>query len=329
VSLVQIKGLRTYYYTPCACVRAVDGVDLDIGRGEIVGLIGESGCGKSTLGLSLMRLVQEPCRIEGGEILFEGRDLLRLSDAEMRKVRWRKIAVIPQSAMNALNPVLTVGDQIAEAAMTHMGVSRKAALDRAREMLDLVGIDPRRAGAYPHELSGGMKQRVAIAMALVCEPKLVISDEATTGLDVMTQAQIIGLLQGLQRRMGLSILYISHDLPLVLEISHRIAIMYAGKLVEVRRAEEIRKEPIHPYTRGLMRAFPPLFGPRERAESIPGNVPNLAVLPSGCYFHPRCCLCGPHCAEHPPALTPLAGGGYVCCHQAASRYSVHAGGEGL
>jgi len=329
--LLAVRDLHTYFHTPSACVRAVSGIDLEIHQGETVGLIGESGCGKSTLGLSLLRLVQEPCRIERGAVFLEDRDLLRLSEEEMRRVRWREIAMIPQSAMNALNPVLTVGEQIAEAVRAHMGVGRQAAMGRAREMLDLVGIDPVRCSAYPHEFSGGMKQRVAIAMALSCEPKLVVSDEATTGLDVMTQAHVVGLLRSLQRKLGLAILFVSHDLPLVLDVSDRIAIMYAGKLVEVRRTSEIREQPLHPYTEGLMRAFPPLVGPRVMAESIPGAVPNLAALPAGCSFHPRCCHADPSmCEQQTPASVSLAGGGHVCCHRVSPeglRESVANGGQ--
>lgn len=283
-------------------------------QGEILGLIGESGCGKSTLGLSLMRLQQDPCRIVGGSIMLEDRDLLNLSDEQMRRVRWREIAMIPQSAMNALNPVMPIGEQIAEVVRLHLGASRRAASDRAREVLDLVGIDPRRYSAYPHEFSGGMKQRVAIAMALSCEPKLVISDEATTGLDVMTQAQVIGLLRELQARLKLSILFVSHDLPLVLDLCHRIAIMYAGHVVELRSAAEIRTQPLHPYTAGLMNAFPPLFGPKNRVASIQGRVPNLADPPSGCRFHPRCGHAVACCSETHPTCCHTHHNGYVACH---------------
>lgn len=314
MSLLTVTDLRTHFCLESGPVRAVDGVSFTMEQGEMLGLIGESGCGKSTLGLSLMRLHQDPCKIVGGSIMLEDRELLNLSEEQMRQVRWREIAMIPQSAMNALNPVMPIGEQIAEVVRLHLRAGRREATDRAREVLELVGIDPRRYSAYPHEFSGGMKQRVAIAMALSCEPKLVISDEATTGLDVMTQAQVIGLLRDLQARLRLSILFVSHDLPLVLDVCHRIAIMYAGHVVELRSSEEIRTRPMHPYTAGLISAFPPLFGPKHRVASIQGRVPNLADPPSGCRFHPRCRHAVACCSETHPTRGHTHHNGYVACH---------------
>jgi peptide/nickel transport system ATP-binding protein len=326
MALLRVENLATHFTTPRGVVRAVDGVSFTVEKGEILGLIGESGCGKSTIGLSLMRLIEPPGHIVSGTVSLEGTDLLSLTPAQMRDVRWKQLSLIPQSAMNALNPVLTVGEQIAEPLRTHLGASKREAMEEARSLLGLVGIDPKRWNSYPHEFSGGMRQRVCIAMALACKPQLVISDEATTGLDVMTQAQVIGLIKSLRERLGLSLIFVSHDLPLVLDICDRIAIMYAGKIVEIRSASELRATGgLHPYTRGLMQAFPPLFGPRTRAESIPGVVPNLIHPPAGCRFEPRCSCALRECQTTDPVLRRVLGGGAVACH--AVEESLYEGGS--
>jgi peptide/nickel transport system ATP-binding protein len=314
MALLRVENLATHFSTPRGTVKAVDGVSFTVQKGEILGLIGESGCGKSTIGLSLMRLIDHPGKIATGRVTLEETELVGLSPEKMRNIRWKKIAMIPQSAMNALNPVLTIGEQIAEPVRLHMGASKVEATKQARSLLELVGIDPDRWNNYPHEFSGGMRQRVCIAMALACRPQLIISDEATTGLDVMTQAQVVGLIRSLRETMGLSLIFISHDLPLVLDICDRVAIMYAGQIVEIRSTQELRETGgMHPYTRGLMQAFPPLFGPRTRAESIPGTVPSLITPPSGCRFQPRCYCSSDSCCNEMPAVRNVKGGGTVAC----------------
>jgi oligopeptide/dipeptide ABC transporter ATP-binding protein len=291
--LLEVRDLRTYFHTSRGVARAVDGVSLSLDAGQTLGLVGESGCGKSVTSLSVMRLVAPPGRIESGSIGFDGRDLLELSEEEMRRVRGDDIAMIFQDPMTSLNPVYTVGDQIAEAVQLHQGVGRRAAWRRAIEMMELVAIpDPaRRANSYPYELSGGMRQRVMIAMALSCGPKLLIADEPTTALDVTIQAQILELLAKLQREMNLALLLITHDLGVVAEVCDAVAVMYAGQIVEEGTARHIFKEPSHPYTRGLLRSVPRLARdgtPMARLESIEGTVPSLLDLPEGCRFSPRC-----------------------------------------
>ena len=314
MALLQVENLMTHFTTAGGVAPAVDGVSFSVNKGEILGLIGESGCGKSTIGLSLMRLIEHPGRIVGGSICLNGTDLMTLSPAQMLDCRWKQVAMIPQSAMNALNPVLTIGEQIAEPIRLHLGASRSEALTEVKSLLKLVGIDPNRHNSYPHEFSGGMRQRVCIAMALACKPQLIIADESTTGLDVMTQAQVIGLIKSLRDQLGLSLIFVSHDLPLVLDICDRVAIMYAGKMVEVRSAKELRETGgLHPYTRGLMQAFPPLLGPRTRVESIPGVVPSLTTPPAGCRFQPRCHCSSGACCESQPAMLKVRGGGGVAC----------------
>jgi len=297
-TLVELQELVVEYATTERVVRAVDGVDLSIRAGEIVGLAGESGCGKSTIANAVMQILRPPARIGGGRILFEGEDLVGRSVEELRRFRWRSVSMVFQSAMNALNPVMRVGDQFVDMMRAHESVSRRQALGRAGELLDMVGIDRRRVRAYPHELSGGMRQRVIIAMALALEPELVIMDEPTTALDVVVQREILQQVQELQRERGFAVLFITHDLSLLLEFAHRIAIMYAGEIVETAPAERLHDNPLHPYTVGLMSSFPPLTGPLRRLTGIPGAPPDLASPPSGCRFHPRC----PHCRPEDGAL---------------------------
>ena len=289
--LVQLRNLTVEYATEGAPVRAVDGINLEIAPGEILGLAGESGCGKSTVANTMMQILRPPASITGGEILFNGEDLTKKSSEELRKFRWRNVSMVFQSAMNALNPVTRVGAQFVDMMQAHEKISKNAALDRAGELLELVGIDARRVRAFPHELSGGMRQRVIIAMALALEPELVIMDEPTTALDVVVQREILQQIGALQRELGFAVLFITHDLSLLLEIADRVAIMYAGEIVEEAPADEIHRAPRHPYTIGLMQSFPPLHGPIVRMAGIPGSPPDLANPPEGCRFHPRC----PHC----------------------------------
>ena len=288
--LLEIKGLRTSFHTRDGAVRAVDGIDFSVDRGEIMGLVGESGCGKSVTSLSIMRLVAPPGRIEAGEVLFDGQDLLKLSTDAMRKIRGERISMIFQQPTSSLNPVWDVGTQIAEVLRIHRGLKGKAAEARTLELLRMVGIpDPaRRLKAYPHEMSGGMAQRIMIAMALACEPELLIADEPTTALDVTIQAQILDLMRNLRDETGTAIILITHDLGVVAEMCDRVAVMYAGEIVEQTDVVTLFREPLHPYTRGLIGSIPVVGDLREELAVIPGNVPNLIDLPAGCRFAPRC-----------------------------------------
>ncbi len=294
MSLLEVKNLKTYFATRRGEIRAVDDVSFTVERGETLSLVGESGCGKSVTALSVMRLVSAPGRVVGGEIRFEGRDLLKLPENEMREIRGDDIAMIFQDPMTSLNPVFTVGEQIAEAIRLHRKVSKREAWDQAVEgMRDVAIPSPEtRAKNYPHEMSGGMRQRVMIAMALACDPKLLIADEPTTALDVTIQAQILDLLKELREKRNLALLLITHDLGVVAETSDRVAVMYAGKIVEEASASELFNRPRHPYTEGLLRAVPRLDEQREgrmlRLETIEGVVPNPLDLPPGCRFAPRC-----------------------------------------
>jgi peptide/nickel transport system ATP-binding protein len=319
--LLELRGLRVEYGTDEGAVCAVDGVDLAIARGEILGLAGESGSGKTTIGNAMLQILRPPARIAGGQILFENEDLTAKSREELRKFRWRSVSMVFQSAMNSLNPVMRVGDQFVDMMRAHERISKRDALGRAGELLDLVGIDPRRVRAYPHELSGGMRQRVIIAMALALEPQLVIMDEPTTALDVVVQREIVQQVRTLQSRLGFAVLFITHDLSLLLEVANRIAIMYAGEIVEEASAEEIHRAPRHPYTVGLMQSFPPLRGPVVRMSGIAGSPPDLAATPSGCRFHPRCSHCNPADAllyerqtTERPRLREVSPGHFVACH---------------
>jgi oligopeptide/dipeptide ABC transporter ATP-binding protein len=302
--LLDVENLRTWFYTDSGVARAVDGVSLHVGQGETVGVVGESGCGKSVTALSILRLIRAPGRIEAGSVMrFEGLDLLTLGEREMQRVRGNRIAMVFQEPMTALNPVFTVGDQIAEVARIHAGMSRREAAAKAIEMLRLVGIpDPeQRAGEYPHQLSGGMRQRVVIAMALVMNPALVIADEPTTALDVTIQAQILELLADLTKRLGTSILLITHDLGVVAENCSRVIVMYAGEVVEESATVALFAHAHHPYTEGLLGAMPRVGGTAERLATIPGTVPPPTAWPSGCRFRERCMYAWDRCeTEHPP-----------------------------
>ncbi len=301
--LLEVKNLRTHFPTRAGLVRAVDGVSFYIDSGELLALVGESGCGKSMTALSIMRLIAPPGKIVSGEILFDGRDLLKLSNAEMRAVRGNDVAMIFQDPMTSLNPVFTVGEQIAEALRLHRKLSRKDARQTAIDAMREVSIpDPEmRANDYPHQLSGGMRQRVMIAMALACDPKLLIADEPTTALDVTIQAQILELLNNLRKTRELGVLLITHDLGVVAEVADRVAVMYTGKIVEESPVDELFARPKHPYTEGLLRSVPKLTAKdvvkAERLQTIEGTVPRATALPPGCHFEPRCPYRMPRCRE--------------------------------
>jgi len=317
--LLTVSDLRSYFYTGAGVARAVDGVSFTIAAGETLGIVGESGCGKSVTALSILRLIQPPGRIEpGSRIVFEGQDLLRLDDAGIRRVRGNRIAMIFQEPMTALNPVFTVGDQIAEVARVHASASRRAAWDRAVEMLTLVGIPApaQRAREYPHQLSGGMRQRVLIAMALVMNPALVIADEPTTALDVTIQAQILELLGDLQQRLGTSIAMITHDLGVIAEVASRVVVMYGGEVVEEARVEALFEAPHHPYTEGLLHAMPRVGRRQERLTVIPGTVPPPTAWPSGCRFRDRCPYAWERCTREHPPLYQIGPGHTSRCHLA-------------
>ena len=317
--LIEVIDLKTHFQTREGLVRAVDGVSFYLDRGELLGLVGESGCGKSITALSIMRLVAPPGRIVNGEILFEGRDLLKLSNREIRAVRGDDIAMIFQDPMTSLNPVFTLGEQIAEALRLHRGLSRKAARAAAIEAMREVSIpDPAlRADDYPHQLSGGMRQRVMIAMALACDPKLLIADEPTTALDVTIQAQILELLDHLRKTRELAVLLITHDLGVVAEVADRVAVMYTGKIVEQSPVDELFARPKHPYTEGLLRSVPKLTTKDvikpERLQTIEGTVPRPSALPPGCHFEPRCPYAMPRCREGEIPLYPAGEGVVVRC----------------
>jgi oligopeptide/dipeptide ABC transporter ATP-binding protein len=317
--LLEVLNLKTNFQTREGLVRAVDGVSFYLDRGQLLGLVGESGCGKSITALSIMRLVGPPGKIVAGEILFEGRDLLKLSNAEMRSVRGDDIAMIFQDPMTSLNPVFTVGEQIAEALRLHRRLSRADARKAAVEAMREVSIpDPElRANDYPHQLSGGMRQRVMIAMALACDPKLLIADEPTTALDVTIQAQILELLDHLRKTRELAVLLITHDLGVVAEVADRVAVMYTGKIVEESPVDELFARPKHPYTEGLLRSVPKLTAKdvvkQERLQTIEGMVPRPNALPPGCHFEPRCPYALPRCREGEIPLYPAGEGVVVRC----------------
>lgn len=314
--LLEVRSLTTQFFTEDGVVRAVEDVSFEIHPGEILSLVGESGCGKSVTGLSLLRLIPiPPGKIMSGEILFEGRDLLGLEEREMERVRGNDISMIFQEPMTSLNPVFTIGNQIMEALQLHQNLDKKDARRRAIEMLDLVKIpSPEvRIDSYPHQLSGGMRQRAMIAMALSCQPKLLIADEPTTALDVTIQAQVLRLLKEIQGEMGMAVMLITHDLGVVSEIADRVAVMYAGRIVESGPIEAIFGEMRHPYTRGLLESIPQLEEKRKRLNAIPGQVPNPMDLPAGCKFHPRCHLMIDDCKREEPPLFQVNGNHFSRC----------------
>ena len=317
--LLEIRGLKTHFTTDDGVVQAVDGVDISIGRGETLGVVGESGCGKTVTALSVLKLIaMPPGKIVAGQILYQGRDLAPLSTAEMDRIRAKDIAMVFQEPMTSLNPVYTIGEQIAEVLRRHEGLSRKAALDKTVEMLRLVQIPnpDKRVGDYPHQFSGGMRQRVMIAMALSCSPKLLIADEPTTALDVTIQAQILELLQDMKSRFGMAIMLITHAMGVVAETAQRVVVMYAGKVIEEAPVERLFADPKHPYTQGLIRSIPRIDTAatrKARLEAIPGVVPSLLNPPPGCRFAARCKFAMPKCREAVPPLLDVGGGHRVAC----------------
>ena len=316
IPLLKIQNLCVDYVTDQGNARAVNNVDLEIHPGETVGLAGESGCGKSTLAFAIANLHCAPALITGGEILFEGKDVLKMSEEELRSFRWAKASMVFQSAMNALNPVITIGEQMIDVVLAHEDVTRAEAKARAINSLELVDIHASRMESYPHQLSGGMRQRVVIAIALILRPKLIIMDEPTTALDVVVEREIMNQLYDLKEEFGFAILFISHDLALMGEITDRIGVMYGGKMIELGASTDLITSPKHPYTRGLLKSFPTIFGPKTRLEGIPGNPLNLLEVPNGCYFQSRCTECVDQCISQIPALKRLSGDAprMVACH---------------
>ncbi len=314
--LLEVKDLRTSFFTEAGEVRAVDGVSFAVEPGKLMGLVGESGSGKTASVLSIMRLLPERARVVGGAVLFEGRDLLSLSEPEMRAVRGAKIAMIFQEPMTSLNPVFTIGNQIGEAVRLHQHTARRETLERTIEALRLVGIaDPeRRVNDYPHQLSGGMRQRVMIAMALACKPRLLIADEPTTALDVTIQAQILDLIRELQVRLGLAVILVTHDLGIVAQYADDVTILYAARVMEQAASAELFRNPLNPYTRGLLESIPGVDGRHHRRlRAIAGTIPSALHPPSGCRFHPRCPMAIDECARVDPPLVSKAAQHLVAC----------------
>jgi len=317
--LLEVKNLKTYFYTEDGIVRAVDGVDFHVNPGEVLGIVGESGCGKSVTSLSIMRLIGIPGKIVEGQILFDGKDLVQASEEDMMQVRGNRISMIFQQPQSALNPVFKAGDQISEVLNIHQDFGKEAGKKRAVELLKLVGIpEPEsRAESFPHELSGGMAQRVMIAMALACVPDLLIADEPTTALDVTIQAQILDLMRDMKTQLGSAMILITHDLGVIAEMANRVAVMYAGEIVEQSPVDALFDTPLHPYTQGLIGSIPVLGEIRERLEVIPGSVPNLVNLPIGCRFAPRCKARVEHnleiCTDNRPELIEVSEGHKVRC----------------
>ena len=319
MALLEVEGLRTYFKTQEGTLKAVDGVDFNLEKGHAMGLAGESGCGKTTAALSIMKLLPANGYIAGGKINFMGQDMARVTGEKLRAIRWRDISIVFQGAMNALNPVKRVGEQIAEPILLHEDVDKEVANKRVKELFELVGLNPSRVREYPHEFSGGMRQRVMIAMALACKPRLVIADEPTTALDVMIQAQILDLMKTLQRELELAMIIISHDLSVLAETCDTLFIMYAGKIVERADSVEVFRNPQHPYTQGLIAAFPNVKGERVMPGAIAGDPPNLIEPQPGCRFAKRCSFTKDICLNQEPPLVEVLPNHYAACHFAESR----------
>src|SRR3989339_986802 len=314
MALLEVQGLRTYFKTQEGTLKAVDGIDFNLDKGQAMGLAGESGCGKTTAALSIMKLLPANGYIAGGRINFMGQDMAKVTGDKLRAIRWRDISIIFQGAMNALNPVKRVGDQITEPIILHEKVDEEVAMKRAKELFEMVGINPARIREYPHEFSGGMRQRVMIDMALACKPRLVIADEPTTALDVMIQAQIISLLKSLQKDLDLAMIVISHDLSVLAATCEQLSIMYAGKIVERSSSRVVFDDPQHPYTKGLIAAFPNIHGEKIMPASIAGNPPNLIRAPIGCRFAERCFMAKEICLKEEPPLVEVKPGHWAACH---------------
>jgi len=314
MALLEVKELRTYYYTLRGVVKAVDNVSFTLKRGEVLGIAGESGCGKSTLAWALLGLVPPPGRVAGGSIVIDGINITKLSENELRKkIRWKKVSMIFQGAMNALTPVFTIEDQLAEPLIVHKGMHKNEARERIAQMLKAVGLDETIMRRYPHELSGGQKQRVIIAMALLLNPDLVIADEPTTALDVIVQAQIMNLFKKIKKEYNIGMIFITHDLSLIAEIADKVAVMYAGKIVEIGSSDQVFGNPRHPYTQGLLRSIPRIRS-KEKITWIPGVPPDLVRPPPGCRFFPRCKYVKEQCRREEPVLKEIEPGHFVACH---------------
>ena len=313
-NLLEINNLCVDYVSPNGVARAVNDVSISIAPGETLGIAGESGCGKSTLAFAISRLHKAPALISEGEILYKGQDVLKMNNKQLRDFRWNDVSIVFQSAMNSLNPVITIGEQLTDVILAHKKIPYKQAHDRAVELLGTVGIHGDRMSSFPHQLSGGMRQRVVIAIALALEPKLIIMDEPTTALDVVVEREILNELYELKSKFGFSILFISHDLSLMGEIADRIGVMYAGNLIELGDAKTVFSDPKHPYTKGLISSFPTIHGPKERLYGIPGNPVNLLDTPQGCNFQERCGECISMCIKSEPRLGTVATGHHVSCH---------------
>ncbi len=312
-SILEVKNLHIHYLTRVGPARAVDGIDFSIKKNTTLGLIGESGCGKTTAAMSIMRFIMPPGRIVDGEILFEGDDIVKMSEERLRKLRGKKLTIVRQEAQNALNPVMTIGDQIAEVILEHESVTKAEAWERAEKQLDLVGISHKRIKSYPHELSGGMRQRVMIAIATACHPDFIILDEPITGLDVIVQRQLLVLINNLREQLNLTALFIAHDLSVISETCDYVVVMYAGKVMERADKYSLFGNPLHPYSRALIEAYPSIRGDRKELVSIPGAPPRLIDPPKGCRFHPRCKYATDVCREEEPELREVDGH-YVACH---------------
>jgi len=312
--LLAIKDLTMHYTTKKGDVKAVDEVSFDLDRGEALGLVGESGCGKTSIAISLLKLLPDNGRIIKGHVYFKEKDLVPLPEDEMRKVRWKGISMIFQAAMNSLNPVYKVGDQIIEAIQAHdSGMNHEQARAWVKELYELVGLDPARMDNYPHEYSGGMKQRAVIAMALSCNPDIIIADEPTTALDVIVQDKILREMREIQKRLNMGMIYISHDIAVIAEVADKIGVMYAGKLAELADTVSVFKKPVHPYTAALMSAFPSIKGEKHKLESLPGEPPDLLNPPSGCRFHPRCPYATDICEKEEPKFESHHDGHFAAC----------------
>ena len=314
MSLLEVKNLIAHYLTPFGAVKAVDDVSFSLKKGISMGLAGESGCGKTTIALSIMRILPYPGKVLDGEILFKGTDILKLNQAELRKIRWKGISTVFQGAMASLNPLFKVGRQIADPIVIHENVSRDEARKRARELLELVGIDPSREKNYPWELSGGMRQRVMVAMGLACNPDVIIADEPTTALDVIVAHQVMELIRDLKEKLDLSMILITHDISVIAQTCDELAVMYAGKLVEHADVDSIFENPLHPYTEALISSFPSIQGEKRPLKSITGSPADLINPPTGCKFHPRCVYAQEICTINEPLIENAGDGHTVACH---------------
>ena len=312
--ILSVRNLTMHYQTRKGDVSAVDDVSFELARGQSLGLVGESGCGKTSVAFSLLRLLPENAQLLGGNVYLDGCDVLALDEKQIRKIRWRGISMVFQAAMNALDPVYRVGDQIVEALQTHFrGLSEAEARDRVIELFPMVGLDPDLMDRYPHEFSGGMRQRAVIAMALSCDPSVIIADEPTTALDVIVQDRILGELREIQRKMDMSMIYITHDIAVIAEVSDRIGVMYAGRMAELASAVDVFEKPYHPYTHALMNAFPSIEGEKQELKALPGEPPDLLSPPSGCRFHPRCPRKIESCDRLQPPFEDMGGDHFVAC----------------